>query len=424
MKTKDSHLEGRSTPTDLSPVWSVAEGVEPAAKGKLHVLEIMASAIVGGMETYVRNLIRLMPPDRFRITCLCPYESPITETLRGMGAAVFVARMDDDPPWRSIQTAVEITRNFDVDLIHAHLPKAHVLAGLAGALTHTPAVATVHGNTITTHELGIHRTTNTNLITVCQEAYMQALAMGVAPDKVTLINNGVDLDVYRPSERVRAAFRASLGVGPETPLVGFVGRIDVEKGPDQFLQAAQVIHAEAPNAHFVMVGTGHQYDKMRQMTAEMGLSDVMRFAGLWADTSKVYPGLDLLLLTSRIEGMPLSLLEAMACEVPVVALGVGGVPEIVEEGRTGMLTGPGDWRGVGMRAIDLLEHPDRMTAMGEAGRARVRAHFDLRATVAQTTHLMETLVQRNGKLAATTVAVEPAPTRKVAGHGRTHDPNG
>lgn len=420
MKTKDSHLDGRSTPTDLSPVWNVAETVDSAAKGKLHVLEIMASAIVGGMETYVRNLIRMMPADRFRITCLCPYESPITEMLRGMGAAVFVARMDDDPPWRSIQTAVEIARNFDVGLIHAHLPKAHALAGLAGALTHTPALATVHGNTITTHELGIHRTTGTHLIAVCQEAYMQALAMGVAPDQVTLINNGVDLDVYRPSERARAAFRASLGVGPETPLVGYVGRIDVEKGPDQFLQAAQVIHAEAPQARFVMVGTGHQYDKMRQMTAELGLSDVMHFAGLWSDTSKVYPGLDLLLLTSRIEGMPLSLLEAMACEVPVVALGVGGVPEIVEEGRTGMLTGPGDWRGVGMRAIDLLEHRERTVAMGEAGRARVRAHFDLRSTVAQTTHLMETLAQRAAKPAEGELAGAAAAASKIAARNTTN----
>jgi glycosyltransferase involved in cell wall biosynthesis len=394
MKTKEPHLEGRSAPADVSPVWSVAEGVESAGKGKLHVLEIMASAIVGGMETYVRSLIRLMPPDRFRITCLCPYESPTTEILRGMGAAVFVARMDDDPPWRSIQAAVEIVRNFDVDLIHAHLPKAHVLAGLAGSLTQTPALATVHGSSITTHELGIHRATDTHLIAVCQEAYMQALAMGVSPDRVTLIHNGVDLDVFRPSERVRSAFRASQGIPPEAPVVGFVGRIDVEKGPDQFLQAAQVIHAEAPRAHFVLVGAGHQYDRMQQMAGELGLSEVTHFAGLWPDTSKVYPGIDLLLQTSRIEGTPLSLLEAMACELPVVALGVGGVPEIVEEGRTGMLVSPGDWRGVGQRAIDLLEHPARMAAMGQAARSRVRSHFDLRAMVAQTTHLMEVVAQR------------------------------
>jgi glycosyltransferase involved in cell wall biosynthesis len=376
---------------DLRTVWTVAEG-DLNSKGKLHVLEIMASAIVGGMETYVKNLLRLMPPDRFRVTCLCPYESEITEVLRSLGVAVFIARMDDDPPWRSVQTAVEIVRNFDVDLIHAHLPKAHVLAGLAGALTRTPALATVHGNTISTHELGIHRTTGTNLIAVCQEAYMQALAMGVPLEKVSLIHNGVDVELFRPSETARAVFRASLGIEPEAPLVGFVGRIDLEKGPDQFLQAAQVIHSEFPGAHFAMVGAGHQYDKMHGLAAALGLEGVVHFTGLQADTAQVYPGIDLLLQTSRIEGLPLSLLEGMACGLPVVAIGVGGVPEIVEEGRTGMLAGPGDWRGVGQRAIDLLEHPDRMKAMGEAARCRALSQFDLRVTVNQTTDLMERLV--------------------------------
>lgn len=376
---------------DLRTVWTVADG-DVGGKGRTHVLEIMASAIVGGMETYVRNLLRLMPPDRFRVTCLCPYESEITELLRSCGVAVFIARMDDDPPWRSIQTAVEIVRNFDVDLIHAHLPKAHVLAGLAGGLTRTPAMATVHGNTITTHELGIHRTTGTHLIAVCQEAYIQALAMGVPLDRVTLIRNGVDVELFRPSVVARESFRSTLGIGPETPLVGYVGRVDVEKGPDQFLQAAQVIHNEVPHAHFVMVGTGHQYDRMQGLTVELGLQDVMHFAGLRPDTSQVYPGLDLLLQTSRIEGLPLSLLEGMACGLPVVATGVGGVPEAVEEGRTGMLAGPGDWRGVGTRAIDLLEHPARLKAMGEAGRRRAETQFDLRVTVSQTTDLMERLV--------------------------------
>ncbi len=351
---------------EMRTVWTVAEG-DLSGKGRLHVLEIMASAIVGGMETYVRNLLRLMPPDRFRVTCLCPYESEITEVLRSFGVAVFVARMDDDPPWRSIQTVVEIVRNFDVDLIHAHLPKAHVLGGLAGALTRTPVVATVHGNSITTHELGIHRTTGTNLIAVCQEAYIQALAMGVPLDRVTLIRNGVDVELFKPNDAARAAFRASLGIAPETPLVGFVGRIDVEKGPDQFLQAAQVIHAEAPHAHFVMVGPATNMIKCRSWLQSWGSQGVVHFAGLWPDTSQVYPGIDLLLQTSRIEGLPLSLLEAMACGLPVVATGVGGVPEIVEEGRTGMIAGPGDWRGVGQRGDRSARTPRTHAGHGRGG---------------------------------------------------------
>jgi glycosyltransferase involved in cell wall biosynthesis len=132
---------------------------------------------------------------------------------------------------------------------------------------------------------------------------------------------------------------------------------------------------------------------MQELAAELDLEGVVHFAGLWPDTSQVYPGLDLLVQTSRIEGLPLSLLEGMACGLPVVAIGVGGVPEIVEEGHTGMLAGPGDWRGVGQRAVDLLEHPARMQEMGAAGRRRAETQFDLRVTVKQTTDLMERLVQ-------------------------------
>lgn len=358
---------------------------------KVQFLEVMASAIVGGMETYVMNLIRLLPSDEFQVMVVCPFESPVTATLRDMGCSVFIARMDDDPPWRSIQTVVEVVRNYQVDLIHAHMPKAHVLAGISGALTRVPALATVHGNTITTHELGICRTTETSLIVVCQEAYMQALAMGVPPDRVTLISNGADLERFKPTGG--ETFRQSLNLPTGAPLIGFVGRLDVEKGPDQFLQAAQYIHREVPQAHFVMVGAGTQYDRIAEERQNLQLEQVVHLAGLWTDTSKVFPALDLLLHTSRIEGMPLTVLEAMACGRPVVAIGVGGVPEVVEEGTTGLIAGPGDWRGVATRAIDLLEHPDRLSGMGEAARRRAERHFDLRVSVQQTASLFKQKVK-------------------------------
>src|ERR671926_528978 len=98
-------------------------------KRTIHVLEVIGNAIVGGMENYVRNLISHLPREQFRVTCLCPFESPFTRTLRQSGCTVFITPINDDPSWRSIQLAVEIIRHQRVDLIHAHMPKAHVLAG-------------------------------------------------------------------------------------------------------------------------------------------------------------------------------------------------------------------------------------------------------------------------------------------------------
>lgn len=359
---------------------------------RIHVLEIMANAITGGMENYVRNLVRLLPDEQFRVTCLCPYESPVTAALRTLGCDVHVTRMDDDPPWRSIQTTVELIRGARVDLIHAHLPKAHVLAGLAGALTRTPAVATVHGMSVTTHELGITRTTGTNLIAVCQEAYMQALAMGVPDERVTLIHNGVDVRAFRPGTNP-AGFRQTLDVPDDAPLVGFVGRLEWEKGPDQFLMMADFVHQELPKVHFVLVGTGSLRDDLARRIEDMGLADVVHMAGFWPEPAEVYPAFDVIAQMSRIEGTPLTLLEAMACGRPVAAIAVGGVLEVVENGSTGLITNPGDWQGVGERVIDLLNHPEQRKLMGEAARKRAEKMFNLRDTVRQTSELFERLVR-------------------------------
>jgi hypothetical protein len=105
----------------------------------LQLLQILGNAILGGMETYVSNLITRLPSDEFQVTCLCPYESAFTASLRRLGVKVYVAPIQDDPVWRSVELAVELIRQHRIDVIHAHLLNAHTLAGLAGCLTNTPA---------------------------------------------------------------------------------------------------------------------------------------------------------------------------------------------------------------------------------------------------------------------------------------------
>jgi glycosyltransferase involved in cell wall biosynthesis len=359
-----------------------------------HIFEIIGNAALGGMERYVENLIRTLPPGQFRVTCLCPFESRFTSRLRGLGCELFIAPLHDEPPWRSIQLATEVIRQQHIDLIHAHMPKAHVLAGLAGCLTQTPVVATVHGMNITSHELGICRTVGSRLIVVCQEAYTQALAMGVPPERLTLIANGVDTEIFTPA-RDGARFRAAIGVPDGAPLVGYVGRIAPEKGPDQFVRAAQYVCQRRPDVHFVLVGDGHlaEADEIASMIQQMGIGDRVHMAGLWQDVAEVYPALDIVAQTSRSEGMPLALLEAMACARPIVAIAVGGVPEIVEVGVTGWLAGPHDWQAVGQILLTALAHPEQLPQIGQAARQRAEERFNLRASVRLTADLFQELIR-------------------------------
>src|SRR3954466_15284133 len=162
----------------------------------IQVMQIIGNAILGGMETYVSNLITQLPSDEFQVTCLCPYESAFTASLRRRAGEVYIAPIQDDPVWRSIELTVELIRQHRIDVIHSHLLNAQTLAGIAGRLTNTPAVATIHGRSLWTQEISVSRLTGTNLIVVCQDAHAQALAAGVRAEAVTLIPNGVDTQKF------------------------------------------------------------------------------------------------------------------------------------------------------------------------------------------------------------------------------------
>ena len=360
----------------------------------INVLEILGNAIVGGMENYVSNLLTRLPPEEFSVTVLVPFESPVTARLRECGYEVHVTAMGVDPPWHSIQTAVSLVREYDIHLIHAHLPVAHVLGAIAGRLARRPVVTTLHSMSLTARELGIYHTAGGHLILVCQHAYNEARSLGVAAHDLTLIHNGVDTSRFTP-KKDGTAFRREAGIPAGAPLAGFVGRLSPEKGPDLFVRAAHFAAQRHPSAHFVLVGTGPMEGELRGMIAKLGMAERIHLAGLWDDVSPVFPAFDLLAQTSRLEGTPLALLEGMAAGRPTVALGVGGVVEIVEVGTTGLLYSADDWEGVGWGMLELLNDPERARRMGQAARKRVQAHYTVDCSAERTMTLFRRLVAHN-----------------------------
>ncbi len=364
------------------------KATQPAPQ-PLRILQVIGNASQGGMETYIRNFIARLPPDQFRLACICPYESPFTTDLRAIGVeAVYVTPVADDPLWRSIQMTAEIIRHHQIDVLHAHMPKAHLLAGLAGNLTHKPVVAQVHGMEVTAFEWSVARQTGSSMITNCQQAYAQALALGAAPDRLTYIPNGVDTSRYA-SGKNSTAFRELMGIPADVPLIGFVGRLEHEKGADLFLPIADRLHRQFPEAHFVMVGMGSLHAALLEQCKQMGLCEKLHFAGWVTNTTAVYPALDVLVQTTRSDGTSLVVLEAMASSCPVGALAVGGIPELVESGATGVLAAPEDWHGLAGLIGCMLQNKVRLREMGTAGRKRVEQHFDLRDTVARTAAVLQ-----------------------------------
>lgn len=365
----------------------------------VHILEVIGNASFGGMERYITNFLTHLPVNDFKITCICPYESAYTTSLRDLGFNVYITPITDDPIWRSIQFTVEIAHLHKIDLFHAHMPKAHTLAALAGCLIHKPVVSTVHGMHLSSYEFGVSRLSGSHLITNCHEAYGQALGLGLPAEKVSIIHNGVDVQLFKPGKSENK-LRKMIGMSEDVPLIGFVGRLAYEKGPDLFLRIAQQIHYSKPKIHFAVVGQGDMKDELKQMCVLLGLENHVHFIGWQNSMADIYTGFDLLVYTSRSDGTSLVLLEAMASGCPVVALDVGGVREVVENDNTGVLAPPNDWEDAQFKALQLLANPDRLGSMGIAGRYCVEKKFDLNVKTQLTADLLRQIAFRgiNGQM--------------------------
>jgi len=360
--------------------------MSPPSRAPLHVLEVIGNAIVGGMESWVERFIERTLPGRIRFTALCPADGAYARRLRELGVDVHILPMADDPAWSSVQTAAALVQAGGVDLLHAHLPRAHVLAGLVGRLTGRPVLATIHGRQLTGLDLEVHRATGSHLSVVCRASFHGALGLGVSPALLSCDPNGVDTERFAPRRPAPTALRDSCGLGVCEPLVGFVGRLSPEKGPEVFVRLLQRLPA-----HGVFIGDGPLRAALQAACDAAGLSGRLHFAGLREDMAAVYNELDILVSTSHAEALPLALMEGMASGLPVVATRVGGVPELVAHGETGWLAGPGDVDELAGRCAALLADAALRRRMGEAGRRRVMARFDLGANVEAVGRLMEQL---------------------------------
>ncbi|MFP5405813.1 MAG: glycosyltransferase family 4 protein, partial [Gammaproteobacteria bacterium] len=172
--------------------------LSPVPAGPIRVVEIVGNAILGGMETCVERLIERLPRERFSVTAILPYDGAYADRLRALDADVFVTPVQDNPPWCSVQMICSMIESGSVDVLHAHLPNAHVLAGLCGRLTGTPVLATIHGRQVNMLDLEVHRTAGTHVGVLCKQSYFHALGVGVNPSHLHLIPNGVDIDVFTP----------------------------------------------------------------------------------------------------------------------------------------------------------------------------------------------------------------------------------
>jgi glycosyltransferase involved in cell wall biosynthesis len=357
----------------------------------LSVLQVRSSAGRFGPERVIMELAEPLRAHRVEPILLALYRPPrggpaLHPWIGEARAAGLTADQLLDPGPLSVGIVRRLgraIRESGADVLHTHDYRSNVLGGLVARRTDRamPWVATVHLHTAATRRLKVYRALDLMLlrladrvITVSRDQRRLLLRRGVDRRRLCLIPPAVDVDEFARRAGAPRPTRALLGFPAEVPLVTLVGRLTAQKGVDDFLAAARRIRDERGDVRFAIVGNGPQRLALEVLARELDLEDEVRFTGYRADIASVLATSDLVALPSRAEGLPVVLLEALAMGRPVVATKVGGIPDMVRDGQTGVLIEPNRPDQLADAILALLDAPEAARRLGEEGRRHVRWH--------------------------------------------------
>ncbi|MGH9866276.1 MAG: glycosyltransferase family 4 protein [Candidatus Acidiferrales bacterium] len=229
------------------------------------------------------------------------------------------------------------------------------------------------------------------IIAVSQFVADSVIASGIEPQRVAVVYDGVGIPSETTIEEHRAA-RARWKISDQTVLLGCVGYLLPEKGQEALLRAMPEIHKQFPNCRIILAGDGPCCTKLRALAEELRIEDAVIFAGFVEDVGAVYRALDLFVFPSLAEPLGSSLLAAMAHGLPVIAVASGGVPEIINNGRDGILVDSPDARKLAVSVCQMLGEPNDAVRMGKAARETVTRRFSARLLAENTLRQYQTIL--------------------------------
>jgi glycosyltransferase involved in cell wall biosynthesis len=350
---------------------------------------------VGGVESHLLGLLRNMAGDPFRFVLISQVSDPFAAKMSALGAKVIrFGRWNGLNPL-AVRALAAILRKEKIDLVHAHSPLAALSGRLAARWLGIPAVVTVHLPVTQDHGIlqtrrarlgrwlytGLDRILNhcctARLIYVSQKVRDSCVGQGLSPaSNSRVIPVGIPLAQFTPCPD-RAALRMRLGAPtePAGPVITFVGRFNEQKGLDVLFEAAKQLAAQQVDFQLWLVGDGPLRPGLESQAREPGLETRVRFWGWQEAVAPYLQASDIFVLPSRYEGMPISLLEALACGLPAVVTRVGENEETVQDGENGLEVTPGNAGELADALARLVASPELREQMGRKAPASV-ARFD------------------------------------------------
>ena len=366
----------------------------PIAPRVLHVVDSLQT---GGIERLVHDMVIARGGERTSVVCL---ESigPFGEALQKRGISVVLIGKQDGLPW-ALWRMWRHVRRVRPDVVHCHNLPAFLCGALAARLAgDIPVVMTKHGALVPGNRIGdrLNRLLirRANVVAVSWEA-AKIMRAWMPPGNrgVRYIPNGISTEPYE-SLPPREAARVQLGLPARSFIVGIVARVTPVKGHVLLIDVFARLLTRLPEALLLIVGDGIRLPSVRARIRELGIGESVLVMGERHDVPTILAAIDVFCLPSEMEGMPMTVLESMAAGVPVVTSNVGGIPEIVQDGRTGLMVPPRAGKELETALLGLANDPGRASEIGRAGRERLLSEFSIDRTLAAYEELYQQAITR------------------------------
>ena len=337
----------------------------PADGGRVRVVEVLATGTNGGAQEHVYSLVTRLDRECYDVRVVSLSHGSSVRRLQKAGIDVTVIDEPDDR--LAVRALADELASFQPEIVHNHMYRAEVVGTRAALLLgekgcRRPAIiSTVHSSRVrcTEDRQTLRRLTPLmdRLIVVSRAIDHKIREEGRAVVPISLIYNGVDLQRYNHQQPCCTLHEEYL-LPADAQIVGVVARLEAEKGHRTLLEAWPLVLAEVPSARLLIIGEGSERDSLEAQVASLGIEDRVVFTGRREDVPAVTAALDVAVLPSYREAQGLSVLEAMALGRPVIASRVGGIPEMIEDGVSGLLVEPHDCDALAAGIVRLLtDHP-------------------------------------------------------------------
>ena len=376
----------------------------------LRVLHVLTQLDLGGAQTSTLDLLRSLDRHRFdptlaagRAGLLWPDAAAIPHlrlvTLPSLQRAIH--------PWRdtaSILRLARFMRRERFDIVHTHNSKAGILGRWAAHLARVPIIVhTIHGFAFHDEQgagarwlyTSLERRTASithRLVSASTHDVDAGLRERIGHHaQYALIRYGIDRQRFTVNGQPRHALRRQLGLPADAPIVGMIGCLKPQKAPLDFLRVCSLVALQRPDARFLLIGDGALRPQVERWRRRLGLEERCLLLGWRRDIPALLHLMDVFVLTSRWEGLPIAMLEAMASGRPVVVSRVGGASDVMTDGENGYLVPPGDVRLFAHRVVSLLQHRALADRIGTAAAQRINDDFETTRMVGQLASLYEAL---------------------------------